>query len=135
MAPASSTPVGPPPTMTKVRNAWRLSEFDSRSASSQPRMMRRRRPSASATASKRGPRGRWSAAGAAHSGFEDTLGPTMGRYFVGLELGGSGTRAALVDADGNLLATGQGVSSGHLSGAAGRRHLARALDGTLASIA
>jgi N-acetylglucosamine kinase-like BadF-type ATPase len=55
--------------------------------------------------------------------------------FVGLDLGGSGTRAALADADGNLLATGQGISSGHVSGAVGRRHLGRALDGALASIA
>jgi N-acetylglucosamine kinase-like BadF-type ATPase len=55
--------------------------------------------------------------------------------FVGIDLGGSGTRAALVDAEGNLLATGQGISSGHLSGAAGRRQLGRALDGALASIA
>jgi N-acetylglucosamine kinase-like BadF-type ATPase len=59
----------------------------------------------------------------------------MALYFVGLDVGGSGTRAALVDADGDLLATGQGISSGHLSGAAGRRHLGRALDGALASIA
>jgi glucosamine kinase len=59
----------------------------------------------------------------------------MASYFVGLDLGGSGTRAALVDADGNLRATGQGISSGHLSGAAGRRHLGRALDAALASVA
>src|SRR3981081_2591574 len=64
-----------------------------------------------------------------------TQNPKPSTLFVGIDLGGGGTRAALVDAEGHLLATGQGISSGHLSGAAGRRHLARALDGALASIA
>src|SRR5258708_5836307 len=75
------------------------------------------------------------AADAARSRLEDTLGAGMAPYFVGLDLGGSGTRAALVDADGTLLAAGQGISSGHLSGTAGRRQLGRALDGALAAIA
>jgi N-acetylglucosamine kinase-like BadF-type ATPase len=55
--------------------------------------------------------------------------------FVGLDLGGSGTRAALGDALGNVLATGRGGSSGYLGGAAGRRAMARALDAALAPIA
>jgi N-acetylglucosamine kinase-like BadF-type ATPase len=54
--------------------------------------------------------------------------------YLGLDLGGSGTRAALVDTDGQLLATGTGGPSGHLGGPAGRRLLARSLDATLASI-
>lgn len=56
--------------------------------------------------------------------------------FVGLDLGGSGTRAALADPDGNLLALGRGPT-GLLggSGAAGNRQLARALDAALAPIA
>jgi N-acetylglucosamine kinase-like BadF-type ATPase len=59
--------------------------------------------------------------------------------FIGIDLGGSGTRAALVAADGSVLATGRGPSG--LPGgaatrpAAGRRHLARALDAALAPIA
>jgi N-acetylglucosamine kinase-like BadF-type ATPase len=55
--------------------------------------------------------------------------------YLGIDLGGSGTRAALVDDDGQLLATGKGVPSGHLGGPAGRRLLVRALDNTLAPIA
>jgi N-acetylglucosamine kinase-like BadF-type ATPase len=59
--------------------------------------------------------------------------------FIGIDLGGSGTRAALVAADGSVLATGRGPS-GLLGGAAtrpaaGRRHLARALNAALAPIA
>ncbi len=57
------------------------------------------------------------------------------RFFVGLDLGGSGTRAALADADGHVLATGRGGSSGTVGGAAGRRYLMRALDAALAPIA
>jgi N-acetylglucosamine kinase-like BadF-type ATPase len=55
--------------------------------------------------------------------------------YVGLDLGGSGTRAALVDADGRLLASGTAQTGLLGAGAAGRRHLARALDAALASIA
>jgi len=55
--------------------------------------------------------------------------------YVGLDLGGSGTRAALVDADGRLLASGTAQTGLVGAGAAGRRHLARALDAALASIA
>ena len=55
--------------------------------------------------------------------------------YVGLDLGGSGTRAALVDADGRLLASGTAKTGLLGVGAAGRRHLARALDAALASIA
>jgi N-acetylglucosamine kinase-like BadF-type ATPase len=59
--------------------------------------------------------------------------------FIGIDLGGSGTRAALVAADGSVLATGRGPS-GLWGGAAtrpaaGRRHLARALNAALAPIA
>jgi N-acetylglucosamine kinase-like BadF-type ATPase len=59
--------------------------------------------------------------------------------FIGIDLGGSGTRAALAADDGSVLATGRGPS-GLLGGAAtrpaaGRRHLARALDAALAPIA
>ncbi|MCA1644913.1 MAG: hypothetical protein LC797_05375 [Chloroflexi bacterium] len=55
--------------------------------------------------------------------------------FVGLDLGGSGTRAALAYASGQVLANGAGGSSGTSGGAAGRRALARALDAALAPIA
>ncbi|HLZ26724.1 MAG TPA: BadF/BadG/BcrA/BcrD ATPase family protein [Chloroflexota bacterium] len=55
--------------------------------------------------------------------------------YLGIDLGGSGTRAVLVDGNGQLLATGQGGPSGHLGGPAGRRLLGRALDATLAPIA
>jgi N-acetylglucosamine kinase-like BadF-type ATPase len=59
----------------------------------------------------------------------------MARLFIGLDLGGSGTRAALVDAEGNVLATGTALT-GLLGGggAASRRHLGRALDAALAAI-
>jgi N-acetylglucosamine kinase-like BadF-type ATPase len=59
----------------------------------------------------------------------------MPPLFVGLDLGGSGTRAALADADGQVLAIGQGGTSGIVGGAAGRRLLGRALDAALAPIA
>src|SRR5579859_5463791 len=55
--------------------------------------------------------------------------------YLGIDLGGRGTRAVLVDDNGQLLATGQGGPSGHLGGPAGRRLLGRALDATLAPIA
>jgi glucosamine kinase len=59
----------------------------------------------------------------------------MPLLYVGLDLGGGGTRAALVDADGALLATGRGGPSGIAPSAAGRRLLARSLDAALAPIA
>jgi N-acetylglucosamine kinase-like BadF-type ATPase len=56
--------------------------------------------------------------------------------FVGLDFGGSGTRAALATAEGELLAFGRGGPSGHTgSGPAQRRLLGRALDAALAPIA
>jgi N-acetylglucosamine kinase-like BadF-type ATPase len=55
--------------------------------------------------------------------------------YLGIDFGGSGTRAALVDGGGELRATGKGGPSGHLGGPAGRRLLGRALDATLAPIA
>lgn len=56
--------------------------------------------------------------------------------FVGLDFGGSGTRAALATAEGELLAFGRGGPSGHTgSGPAQRRLLVRALDAALAPIA
>jgi N-acetylglucosamine kinase-like BadF-type ATPase len=58
----------------------------------------------------------------------------MPRLFVGIDLGGSGTRAALADAEGSLLASGRGPAVGHKSGSAGRRSLGRALDAALAPI-
>jgi N-acetylglucosamine kinase-like BadF-type ATPase len=54
--------------------------------------------------------------------------------FVGIDLGGSGTRAALVEADGTLLATGRGPT-GLRGGSSAGRQLARALDAALAPIA
>jgi glucosamine kinase len=59
----------------------------------------------------------------------------MPLLYVGLDLGGSGTRAALVDADGALLATGRGGPSGVAASSASRRLLARSLDAALAPIA
>ena len=56
------------------------------------------------------------------------------RLYVGIDLGGSATRAALVDGRGRLLASGRAASGLIGAGAAGRRHLARALDTALASI-
>jgi glucosamine kinase len=47
--------------------------------------------------------------------------------YVGVDAGGTGTRAALATATGELLAIGQGGPSDHLGGAAGRRRLERAL--------
>ena len=55
-------------------------------------------------------------------------------WYVGLDLGGSGTRASLVDADGRLLASGTAPTGLQGAGAAGRRHLSRAPDAALASI-
>lgn len=54
--------------------------------------------------------------------------------FVGIDLGGSGTRAALVEPDGTVLATGRGPT-GLRGGASAGRQLARALDAALAPIA
>src|ERR1700736_2604563 len=54
--------------------------------------------------------------------------------YLGIDLGGSGTRAALVEGAGHVLATGKSGPSGHLGGPAGRRLLGRALDAALASI-
>jgi N-acetylglucosamine kinase-like BadF-type ATPase len=59
----------------------------------------------------------------------------MAPLYVGLDLGGSGTRAALADAEGSVLATGKGGPSGIAASAAGRRLLARSLDSALAPIA
>ena len=58
------------------------------------------------------------------------------RLFIGLDLGGSGTRAALADTTGRVLASGRGptgLRGG--SGAAARRQLSRALAHALAPIA
>jgi N-acetylglucosamine kinase-like BadF-type ATPase len=57
----------------------------------------------------------------------------MPSLFVGLDLGGSGTRAALADTDGAVLATGLGPTGLQGRGSA-RRLLARALDAALAPI-
>ena len=54
--------------------------------------------------------------------------------FVGIDLGGSGTRAALVDTDGTVLATGRGPT-GLRDGTSAGRQLKRALDAALAPIA
>lgn len=59
----------------------------------------------------------------------------MPGLYVGIDAGGSGTRAAVAEADGRLLATGEGGASDHLGGAAGRRRLAGALAAALAPIA
>src|SRR5215467_7671807 len=56
-------------------------------------------------------------------------------YCVGLDLGGSGTRAVLATADGTVLALGHGPPAGYATGAAGRRQVARSLAAALASIA
>jgi N-acetylglucosamine kinase-like BadF-type ATPase len=55
-------------------------------------------------------------------------------FHVGIDLGGSGTRAALADGCGNVVALGRGPT-GLVSGAAANRRLARALDLVLAPIA
>lgn len=59
-----------------------------------------------------------------------------GPLFVGIDLGGSGTRAALADDTGHILATGRGPT-GLVGGKEPSAHpaLARALDTTLAAIA
>src|SRR5215207_726245 len=62
-------------------------------------------------------------------------GSGVGTLFVGIDLGGSGTRAALATADGDVLATGLGGPSGADGGATGRRHIERALAAALAPIA
>src|SRR5687767_9335984 len=62
-----------------------------------------------------------------------SLGMTV--LFVGIDMGGSGTRAALATAEGEVLATGRGGPSGAQGGAAGRRHIERALAAALAPIA
>jgi glucosamine kinase len=59
----------------------------------------------------------------------------MPGLFVGLDLGGSGTRAVLVDASGAVLASGQGPPAGYALGAAGRRGVARSLSAALSGIA
>jgi N-acetylglucosamine kinase-like BadF-type ATPase len=58
----------------------------------------------------------------------------MAPLYVGLDVGGSGTRAALATVDGRVLAVGFGGPSGHRGGAAGHRVLQRALAGALAPI-
>ncbi|HEV7666751.1 MAG TPA: BadF/BadG/BcrA/BcrD ATPase family protein [Chloroflexota bacterium] len=59
----------------------------------------------------------------------------MAVLYVGIDFGGSGTRAALATAEGEVLAAGQGGSAGLLGGgAAGRRQLTRSLDRALAAI-
>src|SRR4051812_43757108 len=54
--------------------------------------------------------------------------------FVGIDAGGSGTRAALASADGEVLAVGLGGPSGVLGGSAGLRQLRRALADAVAPI-
>jgi N-acetylglucosamine kinase-like BadF-type ATPase len=58
----------------------------------------------------------------------------MAALFVGIDLGGSGTRAVLADASGEILAFGRGPTGLLGGGAAANRQLARALDAALASI-
>src|SRR5918912_2798771 len=55
--------------------------------------------------------------------------------FVGIDVGGSGTRAAAADAEGRVLAIGKGPGGPVVNGAAARRQLGRALDAALAPIA
>src|ERR1051326_25100 len=59
----------------------------------------------------------------------------MAALFVGIDLGGSGTRAALADASGAILAFGRGPTGLVGGRAASNRQLARALDAALAPIA
>ena len=59
----------------------------------------------------------------------------MSTFCIGIDLGGSGTRAVLATADGEVLAAGRGGPSGAHGGAAGRRHIERALASALAPIA
>ena len=54
--------------------------------------------------------------------------------YVGIDAGGSGTRAALASADGEVLAIGLGGPSGVLGTPAGLRQLRRALAEALAPI-
>jgi N-acetylglucosamine kinase-like BadF-type ATPase len=51
----------------------------------------------------------------------------MARLYVGIDAGGSGTRAALASADGEVLGVGAGGPSNHLTGEAGRQRLHGAL--------
>src|SRR6185369_9424761 len=60
--------------------------------------------------------------------------PRMAPLYVGLDVGGSGTRSALATANGQLLAIGFGGPSGHRGGAAGHRILQRALARAVAPI-
>jgi N-acetylglucosamine kinase-like BadF-type ATPase len=55
--------------------------------------------------------------------------------FVGIDAGGSGTRAALATVDGALQAVGFGGPSNSLTGEAGRRRLEEALHAALAPVA
>jgi N-acetylglucosamine kinase-like BadF-type ATPase len=55
----------------------------------------------------------------------------MARLYVGVDAGGSGTRAALARADGDVLGAGQGGPSNHASGEAGRQRLFGALTAAL----
>ena len=59
----------------------------------------------------------------------------MAPLYVGLDLGGSGTRAALADAEGTVLATGQGRPIGHRRERRGSAPVGRSLDAALAPIA
>jgi N-acetylglucosamine kinase-like BadF-type ATPase len=54
--------------------------------------------------------------------------------YVGLDVGGSGTRAALATSEGQLLAVGFGGPSGHRGGASGHRILQRALANAVAPL-
>jgi N-acetylglucosamine kinase-like BadF-type ATPase len=55
----------------------------------------------------------------------------MAHLYVGIDAGGSGTRAGLARADGEVLALGLGGPSNHLSGRAGRQRLHSALASAL----
>jgi len=55
--------------------------------------------------------------------------------WIGIDAGGSGTRAVLLDDVGQLVMAGRGGPSGVIGGAAGRRLLERALQAALAPIA
>ena len=59
----------------------------------------------------------------------------MSSLFIGIDLGGTGTRAVLATAEGEVLAAGRGGPSGAHGGAAGRRGIERALASALAPIA
>jgi N-acetylglucosamine kinase-like BadF-type ATPase len=55
-------------------------------------------------------------------------------YYLGIDAGGTGTRAVLVTADGQLVAIGKGSPTKQLIGAAGRRGIEQAVDATLAPL-